>query len=524
MIPAIPSVCMRALLLALLLLPLSARALSGGYALQAQDCDGYPQLPVVTINGLCLGLVASKSATWPVKMPRTLVELDDGRLLVIDMGGWANDKGKLWLIDARAKPATASAVLSGLNLPHKILHGPKGRFYFGEAQRIRRFEWVDGKLAALETVIDGLPHHTGYLHPLKNFAFAGNGDLLVNIGSTSDRCEKAASKDACTSGAEASVRRYRYDASRDSWSPAFTLIGRGLRNSMALAVHASGTVLQAENSIDLPNADEPYEEINLLGEDATFGWPHCYDRDAGLDGHDCSGVQYRQPWTLLPPHVAPLDALYYTHAKLAPLTGQLLMGWHGYRITGARVVAFAIDAQGRPLRQEQAQFWRAPTTPDGDYTAHAFAPTGTLGPVAQHREVISQWHAIPGLRPEGAPVGLTVAHDGSLFIVDDRNAGILRLSTGRAYVPAAVANATAKTTTPPPAVAQLLQSHCLACHVELKAQPQLLLNDQRWLRRSDGQTRIAERVFIDKIRPMPPQPTLSATELQLLRQWLSTVQ
>ena len=97
----------------------------------SQQCDGYPHLPLGTADNLCVGLLAQKSATVGFKMPRTAVEMPDGKLLVADMGGWAENKGKLWLVDYRAKNVTAVAVLSNLNFPHKILRGSDGKYYLG---------------------------------------------------------------------------------------------------------------------------------------------------------------------------------------------------------------------------------------------------------------------------------------------------------------------------------------------------------------------------------------------------------
>lgn len=497
-------------------------AAEGTYTSLSASCDGLPQLPIGTLDGLCVGLVAQAGPTLALKMPRSLVELEDGSLLVVDMGGWAANKGKLWRIDYRKQPVTATMLLSDLNLPHKILFGPDGKIYLGEAQRIRRFAITAGKITLLETVIDKLPHSAGYLHPLKNFAFENGGSLLVNIGSSSDRCEKNVSTADCIAGVEANIQRYRYDAQKDVWLPQPEVVARGLRNSMALAVHASGTIVQAENSIDLADAEEPYEEINIIENGKFYGWPVCFNRDAGLDGKPCAAKDYQAPWTLLPPHVAPLDAVYYTHSKLAPLKNRLLLSWHGYRIVGSRLVAYAIDAQGRPLRQKNAVFWRAPPKPDGAYTQHAFAPKGNLGLVAQHAEVISQWHEIPGLRPEGAPVGLTEARDGSLFIVDDRNRAILRLSNGASYqaqAPSATASPTKALALPAPVRSVLLQ-HCAGCHAELVDQPQRLMTGDKWLFKENATTRMEERLFVDKTRPMPPDPSLSEADKRVLRDWL----
>jgi hypothetical protein len=175
-------------------------------------------------------------------------------------------------------------------------------------------------------------------------------------------------------------------------------------------------------------------------------------------------------------------------------------------------------------------------TSTGVYTQHTFSPKGGLGDghqkmgerkVAQHVEVISQWHEVPGLRPEGAPVGLTQAQDGSIFIVDDRNAAILRLSAGQRYElqkPASSAqNVKVKTLVPPAAVAVILQARCAQCHSELLQQSNSLLTIDNWLAKQDGKTKIEIKIFDDTSRPMPPDGSLTINEKKLLKEWFSSI-
>lgn len=507
---------------------------AGSYTPTVDQCDGFAQLPVVTQAGTCLGLVAARSPKNPFKMPRTLVQTPDDKLLIVDMGAWAPRKGQLLLLDYRNPDASAKILLSQLNSPHKILQGRDGKIYVGEANRIQRFSWKNGQIVDLETVVDNLPVDVDYLHPLKNFTFDGQSNLLVNIGSSSDRCNKKASLTDCINGKEASIRRYRLDKQTNKYSSDFEIIARGLRNSMALVVHSSGTILQAENSMDFPEADEPYEELNVIEGNKFYGWPLCFNRNMNLDGSSCKQADYQQPWTLLPPHVAPLDMLYYSHTKLPALQNKLLMSWHGYRIAGNRLVSYAIDNHGRPELQQSAIFFRAPATFEGAYTQHAFSPKGGLGEgqqnmsdkkVAQHSEVISQWHEVPGLRPEGAPVGLTQAQDGSIFIVDDRNAAILRLSVGKNYQmqKARERAVTAKSLVPPAAVSVILQERCAQCHSELLQQSNSLLTINNWLNKQDGKTQMEAKIFEDKNRPMPPDKSLTTEEKKILMDWFVSI-
>jgi glucose/arabinose dehydrogenase len=191
--------------------------------------------------------------------------------------------------------------------------------------------------------------------------------------------------------------------------------------------HTSGTILQGENSYDFaPTADRPYDEINVLKQGAFYGWPYCYDLDqptpawAGTGAMDCRSPAHARPILLLPPHAAPLGAVYYDGAMFPGLRGKLLMSWHGYRPTGSRIVAFDVDASGIPV-----------VTPHARYPE--YGPSGVLtkaytGPAAEPLVLTPGWDLKSGSRPAGAPVALTIARDGSIWVADDRNSAILRIA------------------------------------------------------------------------------------------------
>lgn len=458
-------------------------------------------------------------------MPRTALETPEGKLLVVDMGGWAPNKGKLWLIDFRKPAQEAVALLTDVNLPHKILRGRDGKYYLGEANRILRFDLEKNALVHQETVVDGLPYYPEYLHPLKNFVFDKDNNLIVNIGSSSDRCTKTVSLSDCANGTEAGLRLYAFRPASNSWDGNFQIIATGLRNSMALAVSASGTILQAENSLDLASADEPYEEINIIENSGFYGWPLCYDRTSSLDESQasCPAKNYHQPWTLLPPHVAPMDALYYHHTKLPMLNNKLLLTWHGYKVVGHRLVAFDVDEQGRPLRGDKANFLRDPLKTGEGFSSHEFAAKNGTGQVAQHREIISRWNELDGQRPKGAPVGMSMMNDGSLLIVDDKNAAILRLSTGASYKDSASATPKALAVNLPSKVRDIFANRCGRCHEPMQANPEQLLNSAQWLQKNSGKTRLEQKLFDDKTMPMPPDNSLLPAEREQLRQWLQQI-
>jgi glucose/arabinose dehydrogenase len=73
------------------------------------------------------------------------------------------------------------------------------------------------------------------------------------------------------------------------------------------------------------------------------------------------------------------------------LSGALLVGYHGYRKHGHRLVAFPTDASGMPTGQASV-------------------------------ELIGNWR-----QPLGAPVDVKVAPDGAVVLTEDRNKTVLRV-------------------------------------------------------------------------------------------------
>jgi len=408
-------------------------------------CDGWPRLAIDTAPGLCAGLVVGPTpgafAERRLRLPRTLVPLDDGKTwLVADLGEWTRPRGVIWkLTVAPSQPVTYQPLLTGLSLPHGLAIGPDGLAYVGEMSRIFRFDpqAVDAAqaTASVEAVITGLPDNRLHdnRHPLSQFVFAADGALLVNVGAPSDQCLDAqgarVGTDHCDQSegeeATAGVRRYA-QVGPGRWSSDFTMLARGLRNSVALAVHPSGTVLQAENSYDLADRWRPFEEINRLEAGHHHGWPYCMDRATPTPGAwagamDCASSAHTPPVALLPPHVAPLAMTWYQGAMFPALRGKLLMSWHGYRSTGGRLVALAVDARGLPVTRPRATY---PVYPSGARPFEA-------GPAAQAEVLTPGWGRVEGVRPQGTPVGIAVAADGAIWVADDKNASLIRFALDR---------------------------------------------------------------------------------------------
>ena len=417
------------------------------YVTGGKTCDGYPRAPIGMASGMCAGIVAGpvagQFAQRQLRMPRALLPLQGGKdWVVVDTGGWGNGQGSVWLMTAeRRKPTKLRKLLSGLTMPHGLGRGPDGGVYIGEMSRIFRFDPLAANPAATVTyVVSGLPDNKLHenRHPLSHFIFDANGDLLVNVGAPSDQCAGPGNRPkklpdgrcAESEGAEptAGVRRYRY-LGQGRWSRDFVMWSRGLRNSLALVRHSSGTLLQAENSIDYPEEERPYEELNELLESAHYGWPYCFDMDrqapawAGQQMMPCNSPAHTKPVSLLPPHSAPLGMLYYDGAMFPALKGRLLISLHGYRASGARIVAFEVGADGLPAIRAGARY---PAYRNGQVVMRPYPVAA-----AESRVLTPGWDLKPGVRPMGTPVGMAVAADGALWVAEDKNATVLRIALDR---------------------------------------------------------------------------------------------
>ncbi len=406
------------------------------YAQPTGTCDGFPRLEIGTVRGVCAGLVLGPtrgSAVRRIALPRSLVQLSDTRWLVSDLGAWDKSTGAVWeLILRPGQPAEAKRLLSKLSLPHAMARGPDGRIYVGEMRRIFRFDpEAADPLSTVEMVVSGLPDNTFHLHrhPLSKFVFAPDGAMLVNVGALSDQCgsSRDRSGNPCleseTGEQSAGIRRYPL-ASPGRWSSEYTVHAKGLRNSVALGVHSSGTVVQAENSIDLESRWAPFEELNVIEPGRHYGWPYCMDmttaapawRDRGP--MDCHSPAHTRPHALLPPHAAPLDLTWYEGSMFPALKGRMLMTFHGHRSVGGRIVSFAVDANGVPTPDSNARF---PYYPGG---TRAYG----VGPAVTPVVLTPGWGLVPGKRPQGSPVGLAVADDGAIWATDDRAGLIIRFA------------------------------------------------------------------------------------------------
>jgi len=394
---------------------LAALVLAAGHAAASPgaDCDGLPRLNVTTPPGFCVAQLADG-----FKFARGIQPLPNGDLLVVDMGGWEPNRGSVWLLKKTGAVYQKTELLKHLDRPNGIVLGPDGLVYLGLVKRVVRFDLRD-PAAPLHDVIGGASSVAGLpgigRHLLTSMRFDPHGALFVNVGSGTDHCEgkdgaapPADRPCAETVGAEALgvIREYRM-----AW-PAGTVSGwqvyaRGLRNSMALAFQPNdGALWQADNGRDaiqaampaLKNDDElPHDELNLVQRGADYGWPYCYDNNLASPEYPAANCSvYRAPVRLLPAHAAPLGMVFYTATRFpARYRNSLIIGFHGYREHGHRLVALLPDGSGAPR-----------------------------GPMV---DLISGWQH-KGKQGMGAPVDVKLGPDGNIYMAEDRTGRIVRLT------------------------------------------------------------------------------------------------
>lgn len=407
--------------------PAAGQTTGRTYAVEG-DCGGQPRTLVPMAEGYCLGRVWQRNGNDGPRMPRGLLELPGGDWLVTDLGSWDPGHGAVWRMSPRNGGARWTRLIDGLSMPHTIAQGPDGRIYVAEMSRIFAFD--PARPEATTDAVAGLPDNRLHenRHPLSSFVFDSDGALLVNVGAPSDRCLTVAGeprRDArgqCVESAEQGMVRRYAPAGPGHWNPAWTVYASGLRNSVALVRHDSGAIYQGENSVDLTTPDRPFDEINRLTPGRDYGWPYCTDMATPLPGWSAAVARCgarAPPVSLLPPHAAPLAMVYYEGAMFPELRGRMLMSWHGYRRAGGRVVAIETDSAGAPLTDRPARY--------------AIYPRGSLpypiqAPAPRARVLTPGWSAQRGRHPQGAPAGLAVARDGSIWIADDRSAAILRIA------------------------------------------------------------------------------------------------
>ncbi len=378
-----------------ILLGTGTSAQSAGYRQSIdKSCDGYRSLNIPSSPGVCVSLIAEN-----IGFPRGVISLSDNQVLVADMGSWERGRGRLLLIDVSptGDAPVIKVVASRLDRPHGLARGLDGRIWLGEATRISEVK-LGPTRTQLIPVLTEAPG-TGR-HPLIGLAVMNDGRIAFSTGSATDDCDGAMQGNVCQEGsgplARAAIRVFTPSATPLRWST-LTPHATGLRNSAALAFDSTANVLWGgENGMDIASPLIPPDELNKIEAGKNYGWPACYGmavRAAGFRSSSCQGTAV--PARNLPAHSAPLG-LAILEGGLARNGRAIAIALHGYQPTGHRLT---------------------------------LVPINTRGDLAgQSRDIVFGWTALRGERPTGTPVGVAAAPRGGLYVTEDGNGTLLRVS------------------------------------------------------------------------------------------------
>jgi Raf kinase inhibitor-like YbhB/YbcL family protein len=254
----------------------------------------------------------------------------------------------------------------------------------------------DGSFGELERIIDDLPD--GGQHPNRTLAVGPDDHLYISVGSTCNACGE-------TNPESAAILR----ASKDGTSR--TIFARGLRNTIGFGWQPeTGVLWGMDHGIDWLGDEEQVEELNRIEQGKQYGWPYVYGMSQiNPQDNPPEGLTLQQ-WAELSTepalgytaHSAPMQMVFHDAGGFpAEYRGDAIVAmrgsWNRRPPSGYEVVRVNFE-NGEPVAFEPFLNGFLTERDDGGY--------GFLGRLA----------------------GLAVAPDGALYVGDDTNGIIYRVT------------------------------------------------------------------------------------------------
>lgn len=248
-------------------------------------------------------------------------------------------------------------VVTGLNKPHGFAFRcdqTTCKLFVAEVNSVKVFTYDTAKAVATapQKILDlpnGGNHTSRTLHILNT---ANGPRLLVAIGSSCNVCNEQDER-------RAAIWSSNLDGSD------FKPYATGLRNSVFMAENPqTGELWATDMGRDLLGDNTPPDEVNIITEGKSYGWPICYSKN--IHDTDFDKNQYiRDPCTdkqapriELQAHSAPLGLAFipanddhYNAAWPEEFRGDLLVAYHGSWNrsvpTGYKIVRYELNAAGK---------------------------------------------------------------------------------------------------------------------------------------------------------------------------------
>ncbi|MBI3697554.1 MAG: PQQ-dependent sugar dehydrogenase [Acidobacteria bacterium] len=323
-----------------------------------------------------------------------------GTLFVSDTSG-----GRIRVIPSANQVQTFA---SGLNSPHGLAFRGND-LYVAENHRIVVFRNAGNPSlqAGTPEVIAPLP--AGLIgHITRTLLWDRDGNLVATAGSTCNICTESDPR-------RAAAMRFNADGS------GMQIFAKGLRNSVGLALHpVTGEIWATDNGGDGLGDEQPPEEINVLRAGNDYGWPRCYgsgQRYPGFTG-DCSSAV--PPELAMQAHSAPLGISFYAGEMFpARYLNDAFVAFHGS--------------------------WNR-TVPTGYKVVRVLASSGRATGI---EDFLTGF--LNGTTTSGRPVHALTGPDGALYVTDDQNGVVYRVSySGPRLNPNGLVTAAAKVDHPAP--------------------------------------------------------------------------
>jgi Raf kinase inhibitor-like YbhB/YbcL family protein len=278
----------------------------------------------------------------------------------------------------------------------------------------------DGTFGPLRRIINDLPD--GGQHPNRTLAVGPDDRLYISAGSTCNACDE-------TNPESATLLR----ASKDGKSR--TIFASGLRNTIGFGWEPStGALYGFDHGIDWLGDDEQIEELNHVEHGKQYGWPYVYGMGAfNPQDNPPEGMTLEQ-WAQLSTepalgytaHSAPMQMAFYNGSMFPPeYRGDAFVAmrgsWNRRPPSGYEVLRLDFE-DGKPVGFERF------------LEGFLIEREGGYGYLARL-------------------AGIAVARDGALFVGDDANGVIYRVSHAPSdeTTAAVTASATPDTVPAPPA-------------------------------------------------------------------------